>query len=570
MKILLAPDSFKGTMTSIEVIKHLEETAKKHFFPLETVRVPIADGGEGTVDSLVIPTGGEYRKVEVAGPLKGMRIQAKYGVIGKKTAVIEMAQASGIILVPPDQRDPMTATTYGTGELIKAALDEGIREFLIGIGGSATNDGGIGAAQALGVRFTDERGEEVGPGGRELSRIRKIDLKQLDPRIKESRITVICDVSNPLTGPKGATAVYGPQKGVTADLFGPLEEGMKNYERHIKDTTGMDMSEAPGSGAAGGLGAALVAFMGAVLKPGIDTVLDYVDFEKLLEGVDLVVTGEGRIDGQSVFGKVPVGVARRSKQKNIPVAVIAGGMGHEAWKVYACGIDSIMPAVSRDMSLEEALSNSEALLRDAADRMFRFIKIGMAISGKNKRSEKVKNVKISITGDLGSGKSTVCRLIMEQHGLKAYSIGSIQRSLAQKYSMSILDFNKYMETHTEIDEEIDNTLAEIGRRDEDMILDSRMAWHFVPQSFKVYLAVDIGVAVERICTASRGAVESYTSPEEARTKILERKSSENYRYLSKYEVDCSDMNNYDLIIDTTNQTPQETADTIMAEYAYRS
>ena len=380
MKILLAPDSFKGTMTSIEVIGHLEQAAKRHFSPLEVVRVPIADGGEGTVDSLVTATGGEYRQVEVTGPVEGRRIQANYGIIGGKTAVIEMAQASGIILVKPDQRDPLTATTFGTGELIKAALDEGIRDFLIGIGGSATNDGGIGAAQALGVSFTDDRGMEIGFGGKELARMVKIDLKRLDPRIGESSITVICDVSNPLTGPKGATAVYGPQKGVTGELFSPLEEGMKNYEMLIKEATGQDMSAIPGTGAAGGLGAALVAFFGAVLKPGIDTILDFVNYEKLLEGVDLVVTGEGRIDGQSVYGKVPVGVAKRSKLKNVPVAVIAGGMGHDARKVFDFGIDSIMPVINRDMTLEEALSNSERLIQDAADRMFRFIKIGMSIN----------------------------------------------------------------------------------------------------------------------------------------------------------------------------------------------
>lgn len=380
MKILLAPDSFKGTMTSIEVIELLEQAAKRHFSPLEVVRVPIADGGEGTVDSLVIATGGKYRQVEVTGPVEGRRIRAKYGIIGEKTAVIEMAQASGIILIKPEQRDPLTATTCGTGELIKAALNEGIRDFLIGIGGSATNDGGIGAAQALGVSFTDGAGKEVGFGGQELARIKKIDPSRLDPRIKESRITVICDVSNPLTGPKGATAVYGPQKGVTGRLFNILEAGMQNYERMIKEATGLDMSAIPGTGAAGGLGAALVAFFGAVLKPGIDTVLDFVNYEKLLEGVELVVTGEGRIDGQSVYGKVPVGVAKRSKQKGVPVAVITGGMGHEAQKVYDYGIDSIMPVFSRDMTLEEALSDSENLMRDAADRMFRFIKIGMAIN----------------------------------------------------------------------------------------------------------------------------------------------------------------------------------------------
>ena len=380
MKILLAPDSFKGTMTSIEVIEYLEQAAKSHFSPLEVVKVPIADGGEGTVDSLVMATGGEYRTVEVTGPLEGKRIQAKYGIIGGKTAVIEMAQASGITLIRPEQRNPLTATTFGTGELIKAALDEGIRDFLIGIGGSATNDGGIGAVQALGISFTDERGMEIGFGGKELARIEKIHLEHLDPRIAESRITVICDVSNPLTGPKGATAVYGPQKGVTEKLFGILEAGMENYEKLIMEATGLDMSAIPGTGAAGGLGAALVAFLGAVLKPGIDTILDFVNYEKLLEGVDLVVTGEGRIDGQSVYGKVPVGVAKRSKLKNIPVAVITGGMGHEASKVFDFGIDSIMPLINKDMTLEEALSNSEKLMLDAADRMFRFIKIGMTIN----------------------------------------------------------------------------------------------------------------------------------------------------------------------------------------------
>lgn len=380
MKILLAPDSFKGTMTSLEVIGHLEQAARSHFSALEVVRVPIADGGEGTAEALVIAAGGEYRQVEVIGPVESLCTKAQYGIIGGKTAVIEMAQASGIILLKPEQRDPQTATTFGTGQLIKAALDEGIRDFLIGIGGSATNDGGIGAAQALGVSFTDDSGREIGFGGKELARIGKIDLSRLDSRIKASRIKVICDVTNPLTGPNGATAVYGPQKGVTEESFDSLEDGMKNYEVLIKKTTGLDMSSIPGTGAAGGLGAAMVAFFGAELKPGIDTVLDFIDFEKLLDGVHLVVTGEGRIDGQSVYGKVPVGIAKRCRHKNVPVAVITGGMGQGAPKVYDFGIDSIMPAISRDMSIEEALSNSEELLKDAADRMFRFIKIGMSIT----------------------------------------------------------------------------------------------------------------------------------------------------------------------------------------------
>lgn len=379
MKIVLAPDSFKGSFSSLEVIEHLEEVARRHFSPLEVVKVPIADGGEGTVDALVTAAKGEYRTVEVMGPLPEMRVKAKYGIIHGKTAVIEMAQASGLPLIPTGKRDPLNATTYGTGELIRKALDEGIRDFIIGIGGSATNDGGIGAAQALGVKFLDRFGKEVGLGGKQLQHIEKIILDNIDPRIKESTITVICDVSNPLTGPHGATAVYGPQKGVTEKTFNILESGMKNYERLIKETTGMDMSKVPGSGAAGGLGAALVAFFGAVLKPGIDTILDYVRFEELIEGADLVITGEGRIDGQSLYGKVPVGIARRCKSKGVKVIAIVGGMGPGAQKVYDCGIASIMPIVNAPISLDEAIARSQELLKDAADRMFRFIKLGMEL-----------------------------------------------------------------------------------------------------------------------------------------------------------------------------------------------
>lgn len=379
MKILLAPDSFKGTMSSIEVINILEKAARSHFDHLEVIKVPIADGGEGTVEALITATGGEYRIIDVTGPLYGRKVRAKYGITKNRAAVIEMAQASGLTLIATEEKNPLEATTFGTGEMILAALDEGIREFIIGIGGSATNDGGIGAAQALGVRFLDSNGKNVGFGGRELSKIRKIDLMGIDPRIKESTITVICDVANPLTGSEGATAIYGPQKGATLELFDALENGMKNYESLIKEVTGMNMGTIPGSGAAGGLGAALVAFFGAVLKPGIETILDFVNFQELIEGVDLVVTGEGKIDGQSVYGKVPVGIAKRCSKKNVRVAVIAGGMGRDAQKVYDFGIDSIMTTINRDMPIEEALARAEELLQDAADRMFRFIKLGMSI-----------------------------------------------------------------------------------------------------------------------------------------------------------------------------------------------
>lgn len=379
MKIVLAPDSFKGTLSSMEIINHLEKAAKDCIGPVEIVKVPIADGGEGTVDALVMATNGEYRNVEVMGPLPAQKVTAKYGIINNKTAVIEMAEASGLTLVEEEQKDPLLTTTYGTGQMIKAALDEGIRDFIIGIGGSATNDGGIGAAQALGIRFLDGGNMEVGFGGQELSRIKDIILEDMDSRIKESKITVICDVNNPLIGSKGATAVYGPQKGVTEANFGILESGMESYQVLIKEKTGLDMAQIPGSGAAGGLGAALVTFFGATLKAGIDAVLDFVNFDDLVKDADLVVTGEGRIDGQSIYGKVPVGVAQRCKPLNIPVVAIVGGMGSDAHKVYDYGIDSIMTTVNSPMVLGEALSRADELMADAAERLFRFIRVGMRL-----------------------------------------------------------------------------------------------------------------------------------------------------------------------------------------------
>ncbi|HHY23654.1 MAG TPA: glycerate kinase [Clostridiaceae bacterium] len=384
------------------------------------------------MDALTTAKGGRYKWTEVTGPL-GEKVKAKYGIIDNKdevktsaksevkaesktsvkaeteskikskvktasktvekttigtvakTAVIEMAEASGLPLIGPTERNPLLTTTYGTGEMIKSALDEGIREFIIGIGGSATNDGGIGAAQALGVQFIDSEGKEVGFGGGELSKIKHISIESLDSRIKESKITVICDVNNPLTGERGATAVFGPQKGAKGDMLKTLENGMKNYAEVISKHFGMDVDKIPGSGAAGGLGAALICFFGAEIKSGIDTILDFVEFEKLLNGVDLVITGEGRIDGQSVFGKVPVGIARRCKKYGIKVVVITGSMGDKAQDVYEYGIDSIMTTINKDMSLDEAMSRSKELLMDAVDRMFRLIKLGMTLGCKYKR-----------------------------------------------------------------------------------------------------------------------------------------------------------------------------------------
>ncbi|MGE5558410.1 MAG: glycerate kinase [Bacillota bacterium] len=384
MKFIFAPDSFKGTLSSAEVIEILSTAASHHFPDAGIVKIPVADGGEGTVEALVAAAGGEYRTAEVAGPL-GEKVKARYGVIRGDIAVIEMAQASGLTLAPQEKRNPLSATTYGTGELIRAALDEGLKDFIIGIGGSATNDGGTGASQALGVRFFDGEKKSTGFGGRELAKIRRIDLSGMDPRIKECRMTVICDVTNPLTGEKGATRVYGPQKGATVEMLEELEQGMQNFAGLIRAQTGLDPDGIPGAGAAGGLGAALVCFFKAILKPGIDTVLDLVNFDRLLSGADLVVTGEGRIDGQSVYGKVPVGVARRCKGRGIPVIAVTGGMDEGAYLVYEQGIDAIIPTVNRSMSLEEAMARSRQLMEDAGDRLFRMIKAGIRIGGKQDR-----------------------------------------------------------------------------------------------------------------------------------------------------------------------------------------
>lgn len=378
MKILLAPDSFKGTMSSLEVINYIERVAKNHFINPDIVKVPIADGGEGTVEALVSASSGEYRTVAVTDPL-GRKINATYGIVNGDTAIIEMAQASGLPLLKEVERNPLLATSYGTGEIIKAVLDAGIRNLIIGLGGSATNDGGIGAMQALGISFSDLEGNEVGFGGKFLSKISSVDTKNMHPGIKDCNITVICDVSNPLTGPKGATHIFGAQKGADEKTLDLLESGMKNYSKIMSDYLGIDIESIPGAGAAGGLGAALVGFLGAALKPGIETVLDFVGFDKLLEGVDIVITGEGRIDGQSVFGKVPVGIARRCSGRKIPVVAIVGSMGQDAQKVYDYGISSIIPVINAAMPLEEALSRSRELMEDAADRLFRLLKVGMDI-----------------------------------------------------------------------------------------------------------------------------------------------------------------------------------------------
>lgn len=380
MKIVFAPDSFKGSLSSLEIIDVLNESARRIFDNVVTVPVPMADGGEGTIDALTVPAGGTRETVPVTGPMNNP-VEAVIGYIHEgKTAVIEMAQASGLFLIPGGKKDPLAATSYGTGELIRKVLDEGIRSIIIGIGGSATNDGGMGAMRALGVRFLDAYGKELHGSGSDMELVCSIDATGLNPAVSECDITVICDVSNPLLGKDGATYIYGPQKGVTPDLLDRLEKGMSNYIRVVENTLHKEIAGIPGAGAAGGMGAALMAFLGARLKPGIDVVLDAVNFDGLIDGAAFVVTGEGNIDEQSVrFGKVPSGIMKRCTPKKVPVAVISGGMGKGAELFWQNNLGSIMTTVNGIMTLDEAIANSRELLKNGADRMFLLIKMGMSI-----------------------------------------------------------------------------------------------------------------------------------------------------------------------------------------------
>ena len=381
MKFLFASDSFKGTLSSEQIIRLLTDSAERIFPGCETMGVPIADGGEGTVDAVIAVTKGELRSLTVHGPLME-DAKASYGVFHGDSAIIEMAAASGLPMVPVQQRNPLHTTTYGTGELMKDALDNGYRKLSIAIGGSATNDGGMGAMRALGVRFLDKDGKELEGIGADLGKVADIDVSGLHPAMKEAHVTVMCDVNNPLTGPDGATYTFGKQKGGTPEILDELEAGMKHYAAVMRDKLGMDVENLAGAGAAGGLGAALCGYLHATLKSGIETVLDLIDFDGLLEDTDLVVTGEGRIDWQSAFGKVPSGVGMRCRAKQIPAVAIVGGMGDGAEKIYEFGVDSIIPTINGAMTIEEALERAQELYVSAADRTFRMLRAGMQICGK--------------------------------------------------------------------------------------------------------------------------------------------------------------------------------------------
>lgn len=380
MKILLASDSFKGSLTSQRIVQLLEKAVGQVFPQAVTEGMLVADGGEGTMEAIVAELKGSVRTVEVRGPM-GTPVQASYGLLPGGRAIIEMAQASGLPLVRAEQRNPMQATSYGTGQLIRDALERGIRDITIAVGGSATNDGGMGALAALGVRFLDEQGAPLEGCGADLARVQTIDLSGLHPAA-QTAFTVMCDVTNPLLGPSGASHTFGPQKGADPAMVEQLERGMSRYAALAEQVTGVSAAFQPGAGAAGGLGFALMAFLGAQRRPGIETVLDLIHFDQKLEGADLVITGEGRMDWQSSFGKVPAGVGERCKRAGVPAVAIVGGLlaGYE--EIYRHGICSVETTVSGVMSLENAIAHSEDLYLDAACRLLRSIRCGMELRGR--------------------------------------------------------------------------------------------------------------------------------------------------------------------------------------------
>lgn len=374
MKFVLAPDSFKESMTAKKAALAMEKGILAVFPDAECRIVPMADGGEGTVDSLVSMTNGEIIRTEVLGPL-GEIVIAEYGLLGGcQTAVIEMASASGLELIKPEDRNPFLTTTYGTGELIKHALDKGVSRILIGIGGSATNDGGVGMLQALGASFKDEMGNELLHGGGSLDQLDSIDLSCLDERLKYVHIDVACDVTNPLIGKNGASAIFGPQKGATPEMVKKLNQNLFRYAEIIKQELGKDVAYLEGAGAAGGLGAGLMAFLNARLKKGVDLVIEYTRLEDQVKDADYVFTGEGSIDGQTLFGKTPYGVAMVAKKHSVPVVAFAGRIGKGVEPLYDSGFTAIIGILKGVTSLEEALNLGEANLAFAVENTCRVLK----------------------------------------------------------------------------------------------------------------------------------------------------------------------------------------------------
>ncbi len=372
MKIILAPDSFKGSMTAAEAAEAMEIGVKAAIPDAETVKIPMADGGEGTVDALVASTGGRYVHKTATAPL-GNRIEGRYGILGDdRTAVIEMAAVSGLPLVTTEQRNPLFTTTCGTGELIRDALDSGCRSFVIGIGGSATNDMGTGMAQALGIRFYRSDGSEITENmrGGLLAEVSRTDLSELHPAIRESHFTVACDVDNPLLGPRGCAAIYGPQKGATPEIVDQLDHDMAQFIEIAEKVTRRAVRDIPGAGAAGGLGAGLMAFLGAELKPGIDLVLRASHFADRIKGAELILTGEGKLDRQTTFGKTIHGITAVAKVQHVPVIAFAGKV-EEDIALHHMGLKAYFSICNGPIGLEEAMERGPVLLQHIVEKVMR-------------------------------------------------------------------------------------------------------------------------------------------------------------------------------------------------------
>ena len=370
MKIIVSPDSFKGSCSAIEVANSIEKAILAVDSTAEVVKMPVADGGEGTIEAITSCVPATIHEVEVCDPM-GKKAVASYAVLDDETAVIEMAQASGLPMVPTDERNPLLATTYGTGQLMKDALDKGCKKMIIGIGGSATNDGGAGVLMALGASFKNADGEELALGGGALADLSEIDLSNFDARIYDTEITVACDVTNPLTGENGASYVYGPQKGATPEMVAELDAALSHFARKSADKLSEDYSTYPGTGAAGGLGFALIAYCKAKFAAGIDIVLDVCRFEKELKDADLVITGEGRIDGQSVQGKVLYGIGTRAKKADVPVIAIGGGVRSDSEALLEYGITAMFSIANGPMTLDYAMENGCELITQIAKNVMR-------------------------------------------------------------------------------------------------------------------------------------------------------------------------------------------------------
>ena len=379
MKIVIAPQAFKGSLSALNVATAVQKGVRRIFPDAQILTCPVADGGDGTLETLVESSGGKIMETNVADPT-GKPIVAQWGAMGDgNTAVIEMARTSGLALLTLEERDPLNATTYGLGEIIVSALNKGFRKFIVGIGGSATNDAGAGMAQALGIKLMDREGRNLVFGGAALQNLSVIDTSSIDQRVLESNFQIACDVNNPLTGPEGASAVYGPQKGATEENVRQLDSALGVFAEVAKRDLGKDISNLEGAGAAGGLGAGMIAFVEGHLRAGVDIVLDTVNLAEKLESADLVITGEGSIDFQTVYNKAPIGVARMAKARGIPTIGISGMLGKNYQIVHNHGIDAALSIANGPISLEESLQNAPSLISEAVEESLRLISVGMKL-----------------------------------------------------------------------------------------------------------------------------------------------------------------------------------------------